>query len=479
MMNTYLAVDFGGGSGRVMAGSICQGTLKLEEVYRFPNRQVRIGNHVYWDFLALFDEMKNGLRQAVRKGYHIRSIGIDTWGVDFALIDKNGNLLGNPVCYRDSRTDGLPEEFFDTLETNASCMDAKVSNNHPGGSLSQHYSEAGIQVMSINTLFQLYSMKKSGDVQLEVADRLLFMPDLFSFFLTGVANNEYCIASTSELLDARSRTWNRELICRLGVPEHLFGDIVMPGTVRGRLKPEIAEEVGLTEEVDVIAVGSHDTASAVFAIPETQVDKSRCAFLSSGTWSLLGVELDEPILTEEARICGFTNEGGVGGKIRFLQNITGLWILQRLMAQWKERGEECGYDVLLSAAESADISSVIDVDDKVFQNPADMEAAIAGYCREHQLPIPATPGEYVRCVLQSLAQRYKRAIEQLNRLLPSPIEQLNIIGGGCRNALLNRLTADALGIPVIVGPVEATAIGNILVQAMAKGETLYKLKIKN
>lgn len=457
-MNTYLAVDFGGGSGRVMAGSICQGTLKLEEVYRFPNRQVRMGNHVYWDFLALFDEMKNGLRQAVRKGYHIRSIGIDTWGVDFALIDRKGNLLGNPVCYRDSRTDGLPEEFFDTLEA--------------------HYSEAGIQVMSINTLFQLYSMKKSDDVQLEVADRLLFMPDLFSFFLTGVANNEYCIASTSELLDARSRSWNRALIHRLGVPEHLFGDIVMPGTVRGRLKPEIAEEIGLTEEVDVIAVGSHDTASAVFAIPETQVDKSRCAFLSSGTWSLLGVELDEPILTEEARICGFTNEGGVGGKIRFLQNITGLWILQRLMAQWKERGEECGYDVLLSAAESADISFVIDVDDKVFQNPADMQAAIAGYCREHQLPVPTTSGEYVRCVLQSLAQRYKRAIEQLNRLLSSPIEQLNIIGGGCRNALLNRLTADVLGIPVIAGPVEATAIGNILVQAIAKGEIGSREEIK-
>ena len=465
MMNTYLAVDFGGGSGRVMAGSTYQGTLKLEEVYRFPNRQVRMGNHVYWDFLALFDEMKNGLRQAVRKGYHIRSIGIDTWGVDFALIDRNGNLLGNPVCYRDSRTDGLPEEFFDTSELNSPCMDANVFRNHPGGNLSRHYSEAGIQVMSINTLFQLYSMKKNNDVQLEVADRLLFMPDLFSFFLTGVANNEYCIASTSELLDARSRTWNWELIRRLGVPEYLFGDIVMPGTVRGKLKPEIAEEIGFTEEVDVIAVGSHDTASAVFAIPETQVDKSRCAFLSSGTWSLLGVELDEPILTEEARICGFTNEGGVGGKIRFLQNITGLWILQRLMAQWKERGEECTYDVLLSAAESADISSVIDVDNKVFQNPADMEATIADYCREHQLPIPVTSGEYVRCVLQSLAQRYKRAIEQLNRLLPSPIEQLNIIGGGCRNALLNRLTADALGIPVIAGPVEATAIGNILVQA--------------
>jgi len=472
-MNTYLAVDFGGGSGRVMAGSIHQGTLKLEEVYRFPNRQVRMGDRVYWDFLALFDEMKNGLRQAVRRGYHIRSIGIDTWGVDFGLIDPNGHLLGNPVCYRDPRTDGLPEEVFG----DASCA-GDASRRYPGGSLSRHYSEAGIQVMAINTLFQLYSMKKNEEIQLEAAYRLLFMPDLFSYFLTGVANNEYCIASTSELLDARSRTWNHSLIDSLGLYKGIFGDIIMPGTVRGKLKPEIAEEIGLTEEVDVIAVGSHDTASAVFAIPATQKERSRCAFLSSGTWSLLGVELDEPILTEEARLGGFTNEGGVGGKIRFLQNITGLWILQRLMAQWKERGEAYSYDALLATAEQADISSVVDVDDKVFQNPADMEVAIADYCREHRLRVPETYGEYVRCVLQSLAQRYKRGIAQLNALLPAPVEQLNIIGGGCRNSLLNRLTAEALGIPVVAGPVEATAIGNILVQAIAEGEIRSREEIK-
>lgn len=458
-MNTYLAIDFGGGSGRVMAGSICRNTLKLEEVYRFPNRQIRMGNHIYWDFPALFQEMKNGLREAARRGYAVKSIGIDTWGVDFGLIDRRGNLLGNPVCYRDSRTDGLPEELF-------------------GDSLSQHYAECGIQPMSINTLFQLYSMKKNGDVQLDVADRLLFMPDLFSYFLTGVANNEYCIASTSELLDARHRTWNTPLIERLGISPQMFGEIVMPGILRGRLKPEVAEETGLPEEVKVIAVGSHDTASAVFAVPSSQKDKSRCAFLSSGTWSLLGVEIDKPILTDEALACGFTNEGGVGGKIRFLQNITGLWILQRLMAQWKERGENCDYDTLIAAAEAADIVSVIDVDDKMFQNPVDMEAAVADYCREHGLPVPAAAGEYVRCVLQSLAMRYKRGVEQLNRLLPAPVEQLNIIGGGCRNRLLNRLTEEALGIPVYAGPVEATAIGNILVQALAEGEITGRDDIK-
>lgn len=457
-MGTYLAIDFGGGSGRVMAGSICRGVLKLEEVYRFPNRQVRLGNHVYWDFLSLFGEMKNGLRHAVVKGYSIKSIGIDTWGVDFGLIDKAGNLLGNPVCYRDSRTDGLPEELFDAA------------------SLPAHYAETGIQVMAINTLFQLYSMKKSGDVLLEAADKLLFMPDLFSYYLTGVANNEYCIASTSELLDARTRSWNRALIEKLGLPQSLFGELVMPGTVRGKVKREICEELGMSEEVDVIAVGSHDTASAVFAVPAA--GNSRRAYLSSGTWSLLGVELSEPVLSEEARNAGFTNEGGVGGKIRFLQNITGLWMLQRLIGQWKEQGKETDYEFLVTAAEQADIPSILDVDDKAFQNPMDMEAAIAGYCRERNCRVPASQGEYVRCVLQSLAQRYKRGIGQLNRLLPAPVEQLHIVGGGCRNRLLNRLTSEALGIPVYAGPVEATAIGNILVQALAKGEIKDRNEIR-
>ncbi|MEG0038816.1 MAG: rhamnulokinase family protein [Bacteroides sp.] len=449
-MSTYLAVDFGGGSGRIMAGSIDQGRLTLEEVYRFPNRQIRMGNHLYWDFLALFEEMKNGLRLAARKGYAIRSIGIDTWGVDFGLIDAQGNLLGNPVCYRDPRTNGLPEEFFATTD------------------VAQHYARTGIQVMPINTLFQLYSMCKNDDAMLRVGHRLLFMPDLFSYFLTGIANNEYCIASTSELLDARTRSWNRELIRQLALPEHLFGDLVLPGTIRGKLKADILEETGLNPTIDVIAVGSHDTASAVYAVPQSAAGK-RCAFLSSGTWSLLGVELDEPILTEEARLAGFTNEGGVGGKIRFLQNITGLWILQRLMAQWEERGLDTDYDRLLAAAERATIDSLIPVDDEAFQCPTDMEEAIRSYCLTHQQPVPASSGEYVRCVLQSLAQRYKQGMDQLNRLLPAPVEELHIMGGGCRNRLLNRFTQEALGIPVYAGPVEATAIGNILVQAIATG----------
>lgn len=453
---SYLAADFGGGSGRIIAGTLAGGKLKLEEVHRFPNRQVKLGNHVYWDFPALFEDMKTGLRLAARKGYHVKGIGIDTWGVDFGLIDPAGNLLGNPVCYRDPRTDGMPEEVFKKLDEKA------------------HYACAGIQVMPINTLFQLCSMKKAGDVRLQVADRLLFMPDLFSFYLTGVANNEYCIASTSELLDARQRTWNKELIKELGLPESLFGEIVRPGTVRGALRPDIAAETGLGE-VDVIAVGSHDTASAVVAVPSSE---PCTAFLSSGTWSLLGAEIDEPVLTEKARSGGFTNEGGVGGKIRFLQNITGLWILQRLMAEWKARGEEPGYDELISEATAATIRTVIDVDDAVFCNPANMEKAITDYCNSHALPAPRAQGEFARCVIESLACRYKRGVDALNECLPAPVKQLHIIGGGCQNRLLNQLTANALGIPVYAGPVEATAIGNILVQALAKGEisSLQELK---
>ena len=446
--NIYLAADFGGGSGRVIAGFLLHGKLELEEVHRFPNRQVKLGNHVYWDFPALFEDMKTGLKLAAQKGYNVKGIGIDTWGVDFGLIDKHGNLLGNPVCYRDARTDGMPAEVFKVLDEK------------------KHYADTGIQVMAINTLFQLYSMKLNQDSQLELARQLLFMPDLFSYFLTGVANNEYCIASTSELLDAKQRNWSQETIRTLGLPEHLFGEIIQPGTIRGTLKEDIARETGLGT-VDVIAVGSHDTASAVAAVPATEYP---IAFLSSGTWSLLGVEVDQPILTEEARQAQFTNEGGVGGRIRFLQNITGLWILQRLMSEWKARGEEQNYDIIIPQATEAKIDTIIPVDDTAFMNPENMENALVNYCREHELQIPQNKAEIVRCVLQSLAFKYRQAVEQLNRCLPSPIRQLNIIGGGSQNKLLNQLTANELGIPVYAGPVEATAIGNILTQAMAKGE---------
>ena len=456
--NVYLAADFGGSSGRVIAGWLDNGKLIMKEVHRFANRQVKLGNHIYWDFPALFEEMKTGMKLAAQQGYNVKSIGIDTWGVDFGLIDKKGNLLGNPVCYRDSRTAGMCEKVFQHID------------------ITKHYGKVGIQVMEINTLFQLYSMLENDDAQLKVADRLLFMPDLFSFFLTGVANNEYSIASTSELLDARQRNWSKETIKALGFPTHLFGEIIKPGSIRGPLKEDLAKEVGL-EEVQVVAVGSHDTASAVAAVPATE--KGTVAFLSSGTWSLLGVELKEPILCEKARLGEFTNEGGIDGHIRFLQNITGLWILQRLMAEWKARGEEQSYDVILPAAEKAKNDSIIPVDDSVFMNPQNMEATILNYCNQQGLPVPKDKAEMVRCVLQSLAHQYKKAVTTLNGLLPQPIKQLHIIGGGSQNRLLNQLTANALEIPILVGPIEATAMGNMLTQAMALGDISDVKSIRN
>ena len=355
MKEAYLAIDFGGGSGRVIAGCLSEGELVLDTIYRFPNRQVRMGRHVYWDFLSLFEDMKTGIRMAVEKGYTLKSIGIDTW---------------------------------------------------------------------------------------------------------GVANNEYSIASTSELLDAKARTWNFKLIRELGLPEHLFGEVVMPGTSRGFLKPEIKEQIGIDYEVEVIAVASHDTASAASVAP-LSAEGEKVAFLSSGTWSLLGVMSDEPILTEEARLAGFTNEGGTDGKICFLQNITGLWILQKLMQEWKEEGKDVAYSTLLPAAEVAETDALIDVDDTVFQCPVSMAEAITNYCIAHQQTPPSTQGEFVKCVLRSLALRYKIGMEALNRLLPEPVTKLYVIGGGSQNKYLNRLTEEAIGIPVVEGPIEATAIGNI------------------
>lgn len=444
----YLSVDFGANSGRVIVGYFQSDELVLDEVHRFQNRSVKMGNHLYWDFLYLFEEMKTGMKLAVQKGYAIKSVGIDTWGVDFGLIDKEGNLLGNPVSYRDNRTTSLTKELFTEIDE------------------ASHYRETGIQVMEINTLYQLYSMVKSDSAILKVADKLLFMPDLFSYFLTGVANNEYCIASTSELLDVHKKEWSKDLIKHLNLPSHLFGEIIQPGSVRGKLKPEIAKETGLSSETNVIAVASHDTASAVLAIPS---DKKQIAFISSGTWSLIGAVVSEPIVTEKARLAQYTNEGGFES-IRFLRNITGLWILQSLMKEWAADGSSLTYDVMLQEAASANIETIIDVDDTSFINPLNMQQAIIDYCNKHQLDEPKDRGEYVRCVLESLATKYLEAFKNLQELVPETITELHIIGGGSQNELLNQLTANRLGIPVIAGPVEATAIGNILVQGLTNNE---------
>ncbi len=429
----HLACDFGGGSGRVMAGWLEDGKVRLEEIHRFQNRQVRLGDTLYWDFPALFQDMKNGLRKAAtRYGDRIVSIGIDTWGVDFGLIDRQGHLLGLPVCYRDARTKGLPERYFATRDRH------------------EHYVHNGTQVMEINTLFQLLALKATS---LPSEAKLLFMPDLFSYYLTGVANNEYTIASTSELLDARTRDWDWELIDDAGLPRSLFGPIVMPGTVRGPILPHIAEETGLAPTVKVVAVASHDTASAVMSIPESD---EPIAWISSGTWSLLGVTVDEPILTPEACDAGFTNEGGADGKITFLSNITGLWILQQLAKEWHTDD----WAAMTAEAQKVQDFPLIDVDDSAFTAPESMQKAIfTAVGRE------LTRGETVRCVLESLAKRYATAIRNLNTMLEEPVRRLHIIGGGSQNTLLNELTAQATGLKVTTGDVEATAAGSILCQS--------------
>lgn len=446
--NVYLAADFGAGSGRVIAGWLEDGKLRMKEIQRFPDRQVRLGARIYWDFPSLFQDLKDALGKVAAEGAEVRSLGIDTWGVDFGLIDARGDLIGWPVSYRDQRTAGMQEHVF------SHSLDSQA-----------YYALTGIQQLDINTIFQLAALRAADDVRLREAVKLLFMPDLLAYYLTGHAANEYTIASTSGLLDARRRDWAWSTIDALDLPRDIFGEIIKPGTVRGRLFPDIAAETGVGE-IPIVAVGSHDTASAVCATPLTD----DAAFLSSGTWSLLGVELTEPILTEPARLAEFTNEGGVCGTIRFLQNITGLWLLQRLMAEWERAGERQTFDILLPAAEASCYDGLVPVSDAHFSNPPSMEKALRSYLAESGQPAPQGKPDLTRCVLRSLATKYAEALRGLGMLTGRPVRSLNVIGGGSQNALLNQFTANATGLPVLAGPVEATAMGNILVQAMAAGE---------
>lgn len=456
MKDAFIAADFGGSSGRIIAGCFAGGRLELDEIHRFKNGPVTMGNSVFWDFPYLFSELKTGLHKAILKGYNILSIGIDTWGVDFGLVDKNGQLISNPYCYRDPATLQYPESFFKSVNP------------------ADHYAVNGTQVMPINTLFRLMAIRDNSPWILEAAEHLLFTPDLFAFFLTGVPVNEYCIASTSELLNATSRTWDTELIDRCGFPKRIFGKIVPPGTITGYLTPDIMNEIGAEGKIPVVAVASHDTASAVFAVNSGD---STEAFLSSGTWSLLGALVDNPILSENAMAAGFTNEGAADFKIRFLQNITGLWILQQLVHQWEKEGIFPGYDELISAARKSESKAVIDVDSPEFSNPVNMQQAIVTHCLDSGMDIPRTPADFVMTVCRSLALRYKKGVEALNSLLPSPLKKIVIIGGGSKNRLLTELTAEATGLDVITGPVEATAIGNILMQAKTHGIDIKNINL--
>ncbi|WP_020667369.1 rhamnulokinase [Amycolatopsis nigrescens] len=419
----FAAVDLGASSGRVMVGDLAGG-LELTEVHRFANRPVRIRGTLYWDILALYQGVLDGLNAAGE----VDAIGVDSWAVDYGLLDAGGALLGNPVHYRDDRTGPVIGEVL-----------AKI----PADRL---YAETGIQFLPFNTLFQLAADARAGQ-----ADRLLLIPDLISYWLTGTAGTELTNASTTGLLDPRTGRWSAEVAGRTGVDVELFPPLRKPGDL-----------AGTHQGIPVYAVGSHDTASAVAGVPAEGRD---FAYISSGTWSLVGLELDAPVLSEESREANFTNEVGVDGTIRYLRNVTGLWLLQECQRAW-------GIDdpaALLAEAATLPRRAVIDVNDPVFLPPGDMPARIAAACRETGQPVPGTRAEFTRCVLDSLAQAYQRAIADAVRLSGRRVEVVHVVGGGARNELLCRLTADACGLPVLAGPVEATALGNVLVQARAHG----------
>lgn len=448
----FLGIDLGASSGRGIVGSYDGERIALREVHRFPNEPQMVAGRFTWDILRLFAESKNAIRAA--SGGELRSVGIDTWGVDYGLIDQKGRLISNPVHYRDRRTEGIVREFGERVMPNEKL-----------------YGITGIQLLDFNTVYQLYADRRDGTSG--GAARMLFIPDLLGYFLTGEQACEYTVASTGALLDAKTGDFSPEILSALGLDRSFFAPSVTPGTPLGTLLPEVAADVG-GSRVGVVSIASHDTASAVLAVPAKENEKF--IYISSGTWSLLGTELSAPVINDKTLERNFTNEGGANGKIRFLKNIMGLWILQESRRQWRREGkgeDEIGFDALSRAAEAADACrSVIDPDDPVFATPGDMPKRIAEYCRRTGQHVPETPGETVRVIFDSLALCYRRTIEGISGLCGFVPDAVNIVGGGSKDALLNRITADICGIPVVAGPAEATAVGNIALQLMvAEGLT--------
>ncbi len=447
----FLAYDLGASSGRAIVGLLENGKLSIEELHRFTNGPTTILGNMYWDVLKLFEEMKHALLLYTQKyGSDLHGIGFDTWGVDFGLLDKDGILVSNPSHYRDRRTDGMVEE---------ACKRVGRENI---------FEKTGIQFMQLNTLFQLFSMALHQSPLLDVADTMLMIPSLFMYFFTGKKVNEYTHVTTSQMYDPSTQDWAHGILDQLGIPGKILqADIVGPGTIIGDLLPELAEFAGLTN-VPVIATASHDTASAVAAVPAKGED---WAYLSSGTWSLLGLELPEPIINQDSLAHNFTNEGGVGGTYRFLQNIAGLWLVQECKRIWDHEGSRLGYGELVQEAEKApSFKAFVQPDDSRFLNPPNMPQAITEFCQNSGQAVPETHGEIMRCALESLALKYRDVLERLEHLRGKPVNVLHIVGGGIQNTLLCQLAANATGKTVVAGPIEATAIGNILVQALATGD---------
>ncbi len=443
---TFLAADLGAGSGRVMAARYNGSTLSLEAVHRFDNTPVAIRGHLHWNILALYSGVRDGIAAALRDFGPAESVGVDTWGVDYGLLDGAGRLLGLPYAYRDIRNDGLADAVCDRLGRR------------------RIYDRTGIQFIDFNTLFQLQAETNERDSLLPKAFRLLFTPDLINYWLSGVAANEATIASTGQCIDLATRDWAYDLLEAVGAPRTLFGPIVRPGTILG----PVSDGAG-AGTLKVVSVGSHDTASAVAATPLPRTGS--WAYLATGTWALMGVEIDDPILTDRAYELSYTHEGAVTGGFRFLKNITGMWIYQELRREWKEAGDIISFDDLTALAGKArPFLSLIDPDAADFQKPGKMAEKIAAYCARTGQTVPQDKGSFARCALESMVLRYREVWEQLEELTGVHRDGLSMIGGATRNALHCQMTADALGIPVLCGPAEGAAAGNVLMQLLAAGE---------
>jgi rhamnulokinase len=448
----FLAFDLGAESGRAMLGQFDGERIRLSEVHRFPNGPVRLPDGLHWDVLRLWTEIKRGLALAVQEhGADLAGVGLDTWGVDFGLLDRNGALVSNPYHYRDSRTDGMLDEAFRRVPRE------------------EIFEQTGIQFMQLNSLYQLLSMvfcQSLGPSSLDITETFLTMPDLFNYWLTGRKVCEFSIATTTQCYDPRKGDWAIPLLEKMGIPTHIFPEIVPSGTVLGQLLPAVAEEVGMSG-LPVIAPACHDTGSAVAAVPAEGAD---FLYISSGTWSLMGAELLEPVINERSLAFDLTNEGGVGGTFRFLKNITGLWLVQECRRTWARQGEELSYDELTQmAAQATPLQSVVDPDYGEFLKPGDMPARIRALCQMTDQPVPQSKGAVIRCVLESLALKYRWVLKHLEDILARRLEPIHIVGGGTQNQLLNQFAADATGRRVVTGPIEATAAGNVITQAMALG----------
>ena len=446
--SNFLAFDLGATSGRTLLGTLRDGRVEVEELTRFGNGIIAVGGKYYWNILGLYEHIVEGLTVCAKRGIRPDSVGIDTWGVDVVPIGSDGSILGNPRAYRDPYTNGAPEEFFKKIPRE------------------EVYNKTGIQVMNFNTLFQIYAAVKEGYAPVMQAERLLFIPDALSYMLTGKQICEYTIASTSQALNPRTLQWDGDLLAAAGVKRDILLEPTLPGCVIGKLNATLAVQTGIGE-VDVVAVAGHDTASAVMAVP---VEGENFAYLSSGTWSLMGIETRMPIITEESMLQNFTNEGGVEGTTRFLKNICGMWILEQCRKEWSRQGKEYSYPEIVAMAQSAEpFQCFINPDDAAFANPESMLGAIESFCSRTCQQSPKSDSQIVRTIFESLALRYRQVLEILESMAPFAIDTLHIIGGGAKNALLNQYTANATGKRVVAGPSEATAIGNIMMQAVGAG----------